>query len=342
MNIKDILKFIKGGADTSVNAKGLNVATAYYRIHEGTIMSTNGVMTIKAKIPLDISCCPEAESFRKAIDICDSDDTDIYLTKTGKLTIKSGKFRAIIKNLPFDEFREPEYLYDDYEKVSISDSTIIDDLKWLIKYIGDDASRRWSNGIFIKGNKAYVTNNIILIEKELDFEINGAIAIPKSVIAELVNNKENPTYLYYNDNNIRLVYKGKKIIISQLLENKWPTNMAALFENFDRKKFFPIKKDLIEGTKTLVRFKVENITKLNIEKGTLTIINGNNEPIARVDLNKKIKLRFAVFNLKWFDYLITDFLYINYDYVDNGCLNFNGNKCRAVAMGIRTNSTKKV
>lgn len=207
------LKFVMG----AVGKKDLLPAMTHFQIQNGHVRSYNGVMAISSPLPFDIDCCPKADQLVKAIGQCD-DVITLSMSPSGKLKVQSGKFRAFIANTEdtgFHPVPEGEHLAFDGEALFTA-------IKTLHPFIGNDASRPWSNGILLNGQSAYVTNNTCLVEYWLNAAFPHQINIPQVAIREMLRVNEPPTHGQVSGNSITFHYEDGRWIRTQLLDATWP------------------------------------------------------------------------------------------------------------------------
>lgn len=209
----DILKFVQG----AVAKKDLVPELTHFLIKEGTIKGFNGAMTISSPIPLELEAAPRAIPFIKAIQSC-KETVAISKTPTGRLSIKSGKFRALVECIEDKAFPEtsPEGTRIELTK------PIIPILKELLPFVGVDASRPWSNGVLLRNNSAFVTNNIVVIERWLGYDFPVECNIPSYAIKELVRIKEEPVALQIAQGSITFLYSSDKWIKCQAYATNFP------------------------------------------------------------------------------------------------------------------------
>lgn len=215
----EALKFVQG----SVAKKDFVPELTHFKISDGMIKGFNGNITLCCPIDLDLEVNPKANSLIKAIKCC-KDAVSLYKTGTGRLAVKSGKFKAFIDcidtaypDIPLDgvmvELEEP----------------LLPTLKTLFPFISEDASHPWSRGILFKDKSAFVTNNIIFIEKWLGCQFPHEINIPHMAIKELIRIKEEPERLQIAKNSATFHFAGGKWLRTTLYVKKWP-DVSPLFD----------------------------------------------------------------------------------------------------------------
>jgi DNA polymerase sliding clamp subunit (PCNA homolog) len=209
----DVLKFVKG----AVSKKDFVPALTHFRISDGRITGYNGKLCLSAPIALDVDCCPKAVPFVKAIEACE-ETAQLHVTQSGKLSIRSGKFRAHVDTLEVVAFPDvqPEGL-----PVEI-DGKLLPAMRVMHDFISEDASRPWSIGLLLNGSSAFATNNVIVAEMWLGYRFPYRVNVPRYAIKEMIRIGEEPVGLQLSARSITIHYKGGKWMRSQLIDMDWP------------------------------------------------------------------------------------------------------------------------
>lgn len=207
------LKFVQG----AVAKKDFLPHMTHFIIEAGRVRSYNGMIALSSPIPFDIDCKPKGDSLVKAIANC-TDTVTLSMTPAGKLRITSGKFKAFIECIDEDT----AHVMPEGEEVNFDGELLLKALKVIYPFIGDDASRPWSNGVLLRGQSAYATNNVTLIEYWLGAEFPSTVNIPRAAIQEMLRVNEAPIGAQIASNSITFHYSDGRWIRSQLFVTKWP------------------------------------------------------------------------------------------------------------------------
>ena len=207
------LKFVAG----SISKKDFVPALKHFVIEGGTVRGYNGTLALCTPIPFDLACKPRGEPLVRAIANC-NETVQLSLTKAGRLSIKSGKFKAFIDCIE----GETPHVNPDGADVVINGHAILQALKTIAPFIGDDASRPWSNGVLLKGESAFATNNVTLVEFWTGSAVPAPINIPRSAVKEMLRINEAPLRAQMNENSVTFHYPGDRWIRTQLLTTEWP------------------------------------------------------------------------------------------------------------------------
>lgn len=215
----DVLKFVKG----AVGKKDLVPALTHFRIEGGRITGYNGKVSLSSPIALDVDCCPKAVALVRAIEAC-TETAQLHVTPTGKLSIRSGKFRANVDTVELELFPgvEPTGI------TVVPAAPLLPSLAGLYGFSSDDASKPWASGVLLDGSFAYATNNVILAEYWIGCHFPYRANIPRYAVKEILRISEEPTHIQMTANSITFHYEGERWLMSQLISHDWP-DVTGLF-----------------------------------------------------------------------------------------------------------------
>lgn len=247
METINALKFVKGAVAT----KDFVPELTHFRIENGFVKGFNGRLALCSPIELDIEANPKAKPFIKAIETC-KDVISMHITPTGKLSIKSGKFRALVDSTPSEYPNvEPEGEYVDIN------GPIVETLKILSPYMGVDASRPWACGILLDGNTATATNNIIIAQRWMETYFPLKLVIPDKAVKEIVRIGEEPSGVQVSNTTMTFHYEDGRWLRTNLIELGWPEDsVRKLLERESDPQ--PIPEGMFEALENLVPFTEEN------------------------------------------------------------------------------------
>lgn len=236
------LKFVQG----AVAKKDYLPALTHFVIENGTVRGFNGTIALCSPIPFNISCKPRGDKMVQAIRNC-FDTIQLSMTPTGKLSIKSGSFKAFVECIEGETCHvEPEGKFFD-----INGEALLAAVKTLEPYVGDDASRAWCNGILFRGESAFATNNVIVVEYWMGSKFPREVNIPRAAIKEILRVNEAPVRAQATDTSFTLHYTDKRWIRSQLLPTDWP-DLARILNVPSKQE--PINPQLFAGLETVKAF----------------------------------------------------------------------------------------
>lgn len=208
------LRFVKG----AVSTKNLLPELKHYIILDGTVCGYNGLMALHSPIDFDVNCAPKAVPLVQAIGNC-GDVTGLGITDTGRLRVRSGKFKAFIDCVDLRDLVQPK---PEGDVVQFDGEHMMHAIAKLSPFIGNDASRPWANGILLRGKSAYATNNVCLVEYWLGTELPCTVNIPMAAIKEMVRIGVPPTHAQVCESSITFHYEGNTWLRTHLYETNWP------------------------------------------------------------------------------------------------------------------------
>lgn len=209
----DSLRFVQG----AVAKKDIVAALTHFQIKDGTVRGHNGGLTLCSPIDLNLNVTPKGTMFVKAIQTC-QEVISLSVTAGGRLSIKSGKFRALVDCV------EEGFPATDPEGTVIELKTggIIKALKTLLPFIAEDASRPWARGILIRGQSAFATNNVILAEYWLGYQFPCEVNIPKAAVVEMCRIGQEPIRMQVCENSVTFFFEGDRWLKTNLYSLEWP------------------------------------------------------------------------------------------------------------------------
>jgi DNA polymerase III sliding clamp (beta) subunit (PCNA family) len=238
------LRFVQG----AVARKDLVPSLTHFVIENGLVRGFNGTLAICCPIPLDISCKPKAATLVTAIRNC-NDAVQLSLTAKGKLSIRSGSFRALVDCVE----GETPHALPEGECFAIDGESLLTAFRTLAPIVGDDASRMWSNGILLKGSSAFATNSVILAEYWTGVEFPHVVNVPGAAVKELLRIGEPPVSAQIvPGNNMTFHYSGNRWIRTQLYITEWPDVSAILNRDSVQVEFPTAIFDAVETVKPFV------------------------------------------------------------------------------------------
>jgi DNA polymerase III sliding clamp (beta) subunit (PCNA family) len=237
----DALKFVQG----AVAKKDFVPALTHFQIEGGTIKGYNGSLALSSPIDLDLDVTPNAASFAKAIKTC-SETVAMHITPADRLAIISGKFKAFIP-CTTEVFPTIEPEGDLIEL----DGDLMDSLKALAPFVGQDASRPWALGMLFKGHSAFATNNIVIVERWLGYQFPVDVNIPAAAIKELLRIGKEPISIQVAPTSITFHFENERWLKSQVSTLDWPDLTPILEREANQ---IPVYPGLFEAVESLIPF----------------------------------------------------------------------------------------
>jgi DNA polymerase III sliding clamp (beta) subunit (PCNA family) len=250
------LKFVMG----AVSKKDFIPEMTHFRIERGHVRSFNGNLAICSPIPLDLVCTPKAEPLVKAIANC-QDEVVLSLTEKGRLRVHSGRFNAYIETIE----KATVHIEPAGEIVEINGAALLDAFQKISRFVGNDAARPWTNGILLRGQSAFATNNVCVIEYWLAIDIPFVINIPNTAVKEIIRVGEAPIHLQLSENSVTFHYSDGRWIRTQLYVSEWPDISRVLDKPSTP---VPVDQRLYSALESLSMFSDE-LTRVHLKDGLL-------------------------------------------------------------------------
>ena len=314
------LKFVQG----AVAAKDFVPELCHFRIENGTIRGYNGMLGLCSPIDLDLDVSPKAVPFIKAVQTCKNETVQLHMTPGGKLSVKSGKFKALIDCLPENDF--PDTMPKGLETGLNGDMLGV--LKALAPFIAEDASKPWARGILFKGQSAYATNNICLVEHWLTSPFPVEVNIPRSAVLELIRIGEEPEKLQISEDRVTFHYSGNRWLSTQTYSNQWPDLSRILDVESNQKE---IPEGLWEAVESLTPF-VDDLGRIYFHNGSAatSLAEGEGASVEVPDLPAEG----GCFHFKQLSLLAKNVKTIDFSSYPRPCL-FYGDNLRGAIIGFK-------
>lgn len=236
------LKFCAG----SVAKKDFVADLKHFAIENGRVRGFNGTLALCTPIPFDINCNPNAEQLIKAVSKC-NDTIQLSLTKAGRLSVKSAGFKAFIDCVQ----GETNHVEPEGEFVEFDGELLLKGIQACAPFIGSDASRPWANGVLIKGQSIFATNNVMLVEYWLGSTFPITVNIPRAAVREMQRIGEAPVNAQVTTNSITFHYSGDRWLRTQLFATEWPDLSKVLDRPSEQ---VPVDERIFEGLESVKSF----------------------------------------------------------------------------------------
>lgn len=241
----DAIRFTRG----AIAKKDFVAELTHFRIADGRITGFNGTLALSAPIELDLTVRPKADTFAKAMNACET-TTTMHITPTGRLSIKSGKFKALIECFAEEHAATP--IQPKGWPIDVGPG-FMKAIRALAPFMGIDASRQWAMGIMLQGQSAYATNNVIFAEYWHGHPMPFPMNIPKEVVTELLRINEDPLQVLSTEDSITFHFSGDRWMRSSLYSTNWPDKAFQLFD-MHQFEYEPTPPGLFEALKKLKPF----------------------------------------------------------------------------------------
>ena len=235
----------------------------HFRIADGRIYGFNGLLAISTPTDLQVSCVPKAASLIKAMEkVEEGTELVLNLTQTGKLSIKAGRFRVYVECI---EESDAVPMVEPAGTIVPLPGGLVSIFDKLQPFVSIDASRPWSRGILLRGQSAFATNNIVLIEHWLPYVFPHDVNVPAEAVREMIRIGNEPTHMQIEERAVTFHYASGAWLRTSVGAIEWPDLSRVLERPCDAK---PIPEGLFDGMRRLDVF-ADKTNRLYLRGGTL-------------------------------------------------------------------------
>lgn len=228
------LKFVQG----AVGKKDFIPAITHFCIENGTVRSYNGTIALCSPIACDLNIKPKAIPMVQAIGKC-TEATAMSVLSNGRLHIKSGRFNTRIECI---EESQSHVLPEGIE-IPIDGAGLLNAIRAVQPFVGTDASRPWATGVLLRGQSAFATNNVCLVEAWVGgTPFPRVVNLPRACVAELVRIGQAPIRAQFHEHSVTFHYDNGRWLRTQLYSTDWPAAIHQILEGDSNPK--PIPKEV--------------------------------------------------------------------------------------------------
>jgi len=183
----------------------------------------NGVVAAGAPITEDVSIHPHTLLLIEALSKCDDNYTLTQLDNQ-RLSIKSGKFKAIVPCLPLDLMQSAK---PDPIIVGITNK-----FKEAVEAVGvlasENAQHVLTASVLMAGASVISTNRVMLLEFWHGLDLPPSVPLPKQFVSALVKTKRNLIGFGFSNCSATFHFEGGYWLRTQLYADKWPDVSSIL------------------------------------------------------------------------------------------------------------------
>lgn len=206
----DALKFINIAQDSEGSA-----FQTHCRIHGGTLIASNGGITAGIYIDEAMSCAPHTKTFIAALEKC-NDAIAMTLLDSGRLSVKSGKFRAQVPCVPIGDLQPPQ---PDAPVANLTDA-VKAALAACIA-VAKDGEAPPACGVLLKANTAVATDRHVVIEAWHGIDL-PPVFLPRVSAAAIANSSKPLKSFGFSDTSATFFFEDDSFIKTALFENNFP------------------------------------------------------------------------------------------------------------------------
>lgn len=194
---------------------------AYQRhalLHAGSAVATDGLVSAGHPMGLELDAGPSVARLAAALAQCD--DGASLTVMDGQLSVRSGRFRALIECLPWDGFQPvwPDRLCGG------ANNALIEAL--MIAGTIDGDGRPVTQAVSLSANTVLSTDGKILFEIWHGVDMPPNLAVPKAFIQMLSKVDKKLIGFGFTERSFTLHFEGGAWLKTQLYAEAWPIDMV--------------------------------------------------------------------------------------------------------------------
>jgi hypothetical protein len=183
----------------------------------------NGVVAAGAPIAEDIVAYPHTLLLVEALSRCD-ENFSLTQLDNGRLSIKSGKFKAVVPCL------DPDLM-----QTAVPDPMIVgitNKFKEAVEAVGvlasENAQHVLTASVLMNGQSVVSTNRVMILEMWHGLDLPPNIPLPKQFVAALVKQKKNLTGFGFSSCSATFYFEDGCWLRTQLYSDEWPDVSSIL------------------------------------------------------------------------------------------------------------------
>lgn len=200
---------------------------APYETHVGLrnnwAIAFNGIVAAGSPITEDLTCYPHNLLLIEALSKCD-DNFSLTQLDNGRLSIKSGKFKAVVPCL------DPDLM-----QTALPDPQIVgitNKFKEAVEAVGvlanENAQHVITGSVLMNGASVISSNRVMLMEYWHGLDLPPNIPLPKQFVAALVKCKKNLSGFGFSNSSCTFYFEDGCWLRTQLYSDTWPDVSSIL------------------------------------------------------------------------------------------------------------------
>lgn len=226
-------------------------------INGGRIGAFNGTFATGHLIEDDLSACPHTIKLLDALGKCGA-NLAITQLDSGRLSIKSDRFKALVPCVPFDSlgFIEPD------APIAPIDDRLKLGFDMVSPLLNETAPKAMFAAALLQANSIVGTNGSMLIEYWHGIDLPPGLLIPKAAMTAVCKTNKKLCRFGYSPNSVTFFFEDNSFIKSQLFSEDYPDYETIFPESVNP---WPLPEGFFEG--------IEKLSSLSEDK-TVYFLNG--------------------------------------------------------------------
>lgn len=302
------------------NSEGLPFQT-HCRIADGTLTGTNGGITAGTLVSDSLHACPHTATLITALSKC-TESISITELDSGRLSVKSGKFRALVPCVPFSDIGVVE---PDPPCANVTDA-LKTALLAVSCLVADNSSETLKSCVLLQANSAIATNRHVILEAWHGIDLPPNIQIPKASVLAICKTDKPLKMFGFSENSATFYYEDDSFVKTALFATQYP-DLSRVLVNEDNAKPCPLPVGFYEALDKVAPFSTDGAVRFDKD-----LLKSHTEP----DLGASIELEGLteglIFNVDYLKLIKPFAKRIHFKYAPNGLAVFFGDGIRGGIM----------
>lgn len=285
----------------------------------GYVTAYDGLLTAGCPIEEDIHACPNTFKLLDALTKC-AEKLSITQLESGKLSIKSEKFKAIV---PCEILENMPYVGPDVN-CAVVDDRLKTAIETVVPLTSESADRIALTAVLIQANTAVATNGHVLLECWHGIDLPPNLLIPKAAAKAIINVGKKLTGFGFSTGSVTFFYEDRSYLKTQLIEEKYPNYLAVLDV---ASNCFPLPEDFYKAVDMLESFSEKGLVYFKNDSMRSSPFEGEGASYEIQGLRNN-----SIYNASYLQLIRNCF--VNVDFQETKAF-FFGNNSRGAIMGCK-------
>lgn len=238
------------------NSEGLPYQT-HCRIADGTLTGTNGGITAGIMIDDSLRACPHTATLITALSKC-TEAISITELDSGRLSVKSGKFRALVPCVPFSDIAPVQ---PDPPCAEVTDA-VKTALLTVSCLVADNNSEPLTSCVLLQANSAIATNRHVILEAWHGVDLPPNVQIPKASVLAICKTDKPLKAFGFSENSATFYYADDSFIKTALFATNYPDLSNVLIAESDANAW-PFPAGFYDALDKVSPFSVDNSVRFD-------------------------------------------------------------------------------
>lgn len=292
-------------------------------INQGRMMAFNGIFATGHLIDDDLSACPHSTRLLDALGKCGA-NLSITQLDSGRLSIKSDRFKAFVPCVPFDQLVcvEPD------APCAAIDDRLKAGFDMVAPILSETAQKAMFAGALLQAGSIVGTNGHVLVEYWHGIDLPPGLIVPKAALQALTKTAKKLTRFGFSPNSATFFFEDDSFIKTQLYSEQYPDYGRIFPANVNP---WPLPEGFFEGVRKIQSLSDDKI--VHFEASGMIVKDAQRNQSGSYEI-QGLKDGLA-FNMEYLSIVEPIFKQVDFD-TEPGKAVFFGDNARGALMGIRS------